>query len=1309
MGVTILALSGQVHAGAVLEQSSSATGTTSAAPMWSTKAVTAGHLLVAVVQWQTTTASNGVVTAPAGWALAAASSHNFGTSSANIVNANIYYYENGPARAMGAIETFYVSSSTGLVVQLAEVSGIVASGSLDVTGTQLAANATSIRVSSSSATSTGPEVVIGAFGTDATKNNQDLTGSSAPFSDLGGGSVSSATTTALGTYDGSVSAGTTIGQTISSTNKSSNMVAAIATFKVSTTTYYWRGVGGYANRPPSPPAAKCYGYFDDGGCWSTTSGGATGTTAPSAADNVVFDGNGTGDCTLSPLSGTATRVNQITVQSGYTGTMTQAAQGLSLSGAFTLSGGTFVTGGSSLTIATNASGTYDGDLVISGGTFTGNGAAVALRSLTVSGGAFNAGSGDVSTNNGGLATLSGGTVTFGSGALTLGAGLTVSGATVTLGTSAPLVTGTVTVASGTLNFTNGAANPDVSLAGLFTQSGGTVNLNGAQLTVGSAVAAGSDAFTMTGGTFNTSSATAVLNVTGDSSASGATTTLSGGATFNGASGTETFAGVLTVDGGATMSLGTASMTSARKGGGNANGDMLVAVGSGGTLTLGSAGFAFASTSAMTIDGTLNAGSGAVSFSGGVTISSTGTFNGGTSSTTFSSTLALVGAFNAQSASSVMFSGAVTMTGTSKFNGGAGSGTFAAAPTLTAGTFTVGSAGTTGRWTLAQGATFSAGMTLAFPANGGELATASAKTLSVAGTITSAVTGATLPRIDCPTCTTNQGFVMQLTGTSVLDVSGLQFDHVSTAGVQIADGATYTRLEKLKFTNNAAGGTSSGTHLVITKSNSVIVVDGCYFDATAQYNVTLNGVSGSTGVRAIFEYQSTTINGARAGDSYDLDADSNHDNVADNAASPRFGSVIEWASASPTDTTGVAVGFPAPAFDWNTFTFYGIYVAFKDTAGAGSADVLWLRNNDGSAKYSYSVPQTSGDIVGTPFFDTVNETKAGVDANGDGDQADTDVRVVYIGTSAGHVIKLIDTGSGFARPASGPWSSDFTSSSVATISSPLVEDGTNLYFGGTDGSAATKVFGVQVAGGANEGTLQKNIGSVSAVTTTPSWKVYAGATYVFLGSTAVSGQAYVYRINMMTGAVNASFSGPTSNVNDSIVLTNDRAYAVTDGGKMYVLDAANFAAGGFTNVAGAPYVTAAAKAIKDAPWVDYKTNDAYFGDDGGNVYAVTSAGASINAGFPFVLSSSVKLSSSPMYLHGGGVIAIGANDGFVYFIDRNNGSNAPAVFKRFFVTGAGTVSSVSYNSNTSQYLVSSSDGKLVFINGADVKDPTAGTQ
>jgi hypothetical protein len=39
-----------------------------------------------------------------------------------------------------------------------------------------------------------------------------------------------------------------------------------------------------------------------------------------------------------------------------------------------------------------------------------------------------------------------------------------------------------------------------------------------------------------------------------------------------------------------------------------------------------------------------------------------------------------------------------------------------------------------------------------------------------------------------------------------------------------------------------------------------------------------------------------------------------------------------------------------------------------------------------------------------------------------------------------------------------------------------------------------------------------------------------------------------------------------------------------------------------------------------------------------------------------------------------------------------------------VTSSGTVSTVAYNNNTSQYMVSSSDGKLLFIKASDVSDP-----
>jgi hypothetical protein len=692
--------------------------------------------------------------------------------------------------------------------------------------------------------------------------------------------------------------------------------------------------------------------------------------------------------------------------------------------------------------------------------------------------------------------------------------------------------------------------------------------------------------------------------------------------------------------------------------------------------------------------------------GAAVISQASAFNGNSATLTFSATTSVqtASAFDV-GASTTTFSNTFSLLGGSTFTGGTGATDFTVAPTLTSGTFTVGSSGTAGRVTFHADTTFSSGATLVFPANAGELQMSQGKNLTLAGPVTAATTG-TKPKVDCSGCSATQGVGITFSGTSTLNVDGLEFDNAIAAGVTIASGATLTLLKNLTFKNNAANG-SGGTHLVLTLGTAVVNVPGCYFDATATTNVMLNGTSGQLrGARAIFEYQSVATNGAEAGESHDSDGDSDGDNYGDVLTAPYYGSVIEWVNASPTDTTGVAAGFPTSAFDWNTFSWYGVYAAYKDTSGAGSNDVLWLRNTDGTPAYSFSVPQSSGDLVGTPVWDAVNEVTLNLDVNGDGDKADTDVRIVYLATSLGHIVKLIDSGSGLARPASGKWASDFTSANVSTITSPLGNDGTNLYFGGTNGGA-TRVFGVQIAGGANEATLQREVGAVGPVTTSPSIFTSSGSTYVFLGSTAVSGHAYIYRVNMTNGTVDASYAGSTTSINGGVVLVSSgHAYAASDGGAVYALDALNFGTGGFTDITGFPYQTAAAKPIKNAPWVDYKTNNAYFGDDGGNVYGIDGAGAALT-GFPFSISGSIKITSTPIYLVNSGVIAIGADDGYLYFIDRNNGSG-PSVFKRFFVSNGGSVSSVSYNTNTSAYMVSSSDGHLTFINGTDVTDPTPGT-
>jgi hypothetical protein len=189
-------------------------------------------------------------------------------------------------------------------------------------------------------------------------------------------------------------------------------------------------------------------------------------------------------------------------------------------------------------------------------------------------------------------------------------------------------------------------------------------------------------------------------------------------------------------------------------------------------------------------------------------------------------------------------------------------------------------------------------------------------------------------------------------------------------------------------------------------------------------------------------------------------------------------------------------------------------------------------------------------------------------------------------------------------------------------------------------------------------------------------------------------------------VEASYAGVTSNVNGSVRLANNRAFAVTDGGQLHALDATNFNIGGFVNVTGFPYQTAAAQPIQRPATIHTTSGLAYFGDDSGRLYAVTSAGAN-STGYPFVVTSAA-ITSSPLYVDGSGVVVVGAADGYVYFIDRHNASGNPALFNRYYV-GTGSVSSVAYNGSNAQYMVSSSDGKLSFVAASSVPDPTSANE
>jgi len=182
--------------------------------------------------------------------------------------------------------------------------------------------------------------------------------------------------------------------------------------------------------------------------WSATSGGASGASVPTAADNVFFDANsntGTGAFTVT-LANTPRVCNNLTI-SGLDGTMTLAGAGIGL----TISG--------SLTFpATLFNRTYTGVTTFnssaSGNTITTNGVAFGANitfdgtgSWTL-GSALNLGSNNINFSRGTLDTSSVGNYSITAGSIVPDAGFTrtlnLNGSTLTLSGNFPLNYGNLT-------------------------------------------------------------------------------------------------------------------------------------------------------------------------------------------------------------------------------------------------------------------------------------------------------------------------------------------------------------------------------------------------------------------------------------------------------------------------------------------------------------------------------------------------------------------------------------------------------------------------------------------------------------------------------------------------------------------------------------------------------------------------------------------------------------------------------------------------------------------------------------------------
>jgi photosystem II stability/assembly factor-like uncharacterized protein len=129
--------------------------------------------------------------------------------------------------------------------------------------------------------------------------------------------------------------------------------------------------------------------------WSTTSGGSSGASVPGSSDIAIFNGSGTGSCTINA----AVNVAGIDVQSGYTGTISQGANTITVGTSnATFAGGTFTGGSSAITI--------NGTVTFSGTAFTSTSNTLTFNStVTATGGSFTHNSGTVTFSSSSAQTI----------------------------------------------------------------------------------------------------------------------------------------------------------------------------------------------------------------------------------------------------------------------------------------------------------------------------------------------------------------------------------------------------------------------------------------------------------------------------------------------------------------------------------------------------------------------------------------------------------------------------------------------------------------------------------------------------------------------------------------------------------------------------------------------------------------------------------------------------------------------------------------------------------------------------------------
>jgi hypothetical protein len=556
----------------------------------------------------------------------------------------------------------------------------------------------------------------------------------------------------------------------------------------------------------------------------------------------------------------------------------------------------------------------------------------------------------------------------------------------------------------------------------------------------------------------------------------------------------------------------------------------------------------------------------------------------------------------------------------------------------------------------------------------------------------------------PTLTHSGAGTFTATVAGQCNLFGLNFSFADAAGLNITSTATLERLRNVRFTNVNAAAASRDVTIGITNLN--LDCPGCFFDTLPAGTFNVQAKGAGTGMRLRFENRGPAdvpvgqgIGGPGAGDAHDNDDDLNHNGVLTDAGEVATGSIVQWVYTANIDMAGSIQGAPQPAFDWNTFNFYATYVVMN--AAAGSSDTIYALNPNGDvqANYSFSPGAAAGSISGMPFWDTEGTT-----------------HVLYFGTTTGLVYKVIDTGSGLGVPASpDPWNTPFTNASLEYVSTAIMSDRTNLYFGGNDnfnpGNStshwgmyriviATKTMPITAI------NLQR-----SAVTSDNSWADTAAGRMVFQATgQATNGTSAIYRIRTTSWAIDTQVSSTTAFTGQTNVPV-DTLFVGEANGRMHAVAALGTAAQ-FVEKTGFPFTANANPVSGGAIWDNVNAarlptlsgGRLFFGTTSGDVFELYLYPATWTLGtnyYRVTPAGGGAIQSQPVAQDG--ILYISTGNGKLYVFDADSGAG-PALMTTYTLFGLAATGDISRDSiGSGRIYIGTSAGRVYAI--TPPADPT----